>query len=146
MNPLVDLFPRLSGNEYQITSPKTIDYNCIAWAAGDTQQWWWPSEDLDNDYWPPGVPRERTQDVIVAAFATLGYVVCESEEFEAGYEKIALFADADGPTHAGRQLANGRWSSKLGKLEDIEHELHDLEGEEYGVVALILKRASASIA
>ncbi len=140
MSTLEDLFPRLSSNEYQITSPKTIDYNCIAWAAGDTQQWWWPGEGLDNDYWPPGVPRERTQEAFVAAFATLGYVVCDSEDFEAGYEKIALFADADGPTHASRQLANGRWSSKLGKLEDIEHWLHDLEGNVYGKVAVVMRR------
>jgi hypothetical protein len=145
VNPLEDLFPRLSGNEYQITSPKTIDYNCIAWAAGDTQQWWWPSEDLDNDYWPPGVPRERTQEAFVAAFAALGYVVCESEDSEAGYEKIALFADADGPTHAGRQLSNDRWTSKLGKLEDIEHALHNLDGGPYGAVILIMKRKTTSV-
>jgi hypothetical protein len=35
---------------------------------------------------------------------------------------------------------NGRWTSKMGILEDIEHALHDLEGIEYGVVALVMKR------
>jgi hypothetical protein len=56
-------------------------------------------------------------------------------------EKVALFADPAGiPTHAARQLASGQWTSKLGQAEDIEHELRALEGEIYGVVALILKR------
>ena len=77
----------------------------------------------------------------MAAFASLGYPVCAGEDLEAGYERIALFADGDGrPTHAARQLLNGRWSSKLGKAEDIEHGLHDLEGALYGSVVLILKR------
>jgi hypothetical protein len=52
-----------------------------------------------------------------------------------------LFADAAGiPTHAARQLTSGAWTSKLGNAADIEHELRALEGEIYGVVALILKR------
>ncbi len=85
--------------------------------------------------------------LFVAAFASLGYTVCEGEGPEAGCEKIALFADADGrPTHASRQLPGGRWTSKLGKLEDIEHELHDLEGAVYGAVVLILKRAAVAAA
>ncbi|MCI0637958.1 MAG: hypothetical protein L0Y72_23715 [Gemmataceae bacterium] len=42
------------------------------------------------------------------------------------------------PTHAARQLPTGRWSSKLGPSEDIEHDLHALEGEIYGTIALKL--------
>jgi hypothetical protein len=75
------------------------------------------------------------------AFATLGYAVCASEGLEPGYQKVALFADEQGvPKHAAAQLTNGRWTSKLGKFEDIEHELHDLEGTGYGLVALIMRR------
>ena len=44
------------------------------------------------------------------------------------------------PKHAARQLPSGRWTSKLGFLEDIEHALHDLEGTEYGAVVLVMKR------
>jgi hypothetical protein len=52
-----------------------------------------------------------------------------------------LFADAASvPTHAARQLRSGAWTSKLGISEDVEHELRALEGEIYGVVALILTR------
>jgi hypothetical protein len=56
-------------------------------------------------------------------------------------EKIAIFADATGsPTHAARQLTSGRWTSKLGEAEDIEHELRAIEGDIYGTVVAILKR------
>jgi hypothetical protein len=60
---------------------------------------------------------------------------------EPGFEKVALIVDARGvPTHAARQLPTGRWTSNLGAWEDIEHELHALEGHAYGIVALLLTR------
>ena len=145
MNQLEHLFPRLAGNNYEITSPPTGHYNCIAWAAGEMQRWWWPGENEDMEYWPPGVIREGTQHAFEAAFATLGYKVCESEVFEEGYQKIALFANDDGPSHAARQLSNGRWTSKLGRLEDVEHALHDLEGLQYGAVVRIMMRNAPSM-
>ncbi|HEY7329870.1 MAG TPA: hypothetical protein VH592_19705 [Gemmataceae bacterium] len=141
VRPLEEMFPRLAGSGYRVTSPRDGDYNCIAWAAGDTHLWWWPGQDVVKEYWPAGVPRERTRDAFIAAFASLGYTLCEGEAQEAGYEKVAVFEDADGrPTHAARQLPNGLWSSKLGRAEDIEHKLHDLEGALYGSVMLIMKR------
>ena len=83
----------------------------------------------------------------MAAFASLGYTVCEGEGLEAGYEKVALFADAGGrPTHAARQLSGGRWTSKLGTAEDIDHGLYDLEGAIYGAVVLVMKRAARTAA
>jgi hypothetical protein len=141
VSPLEELFPGLARGGYRVTSPAEGDYNCIAHAAGDTSRWW-PSRDAAKEYWPPEVPRERTLPAFVAAFATLGYAVCKGSAPEEGYEKIALFADTEGrPTHAARQLTSGRWSSKLGKREDIEHVLRDLEGELYGAVVLIMKRS-----
>jgi hypothetical protein len=49
-----------------------------------------------------------------------------------GEEKICLYAKNGKPTHAARQLSNGRWTSKLGPDEDVEHDLSDLEGRRYG--------------
>jgi hypothetical protein len=136
-----DLFPRLRGTAYQITSAPDDGYNCIAWAAGLTNEWWWPFGDPMRSHWPEGVPRQETLDAFRAAFATLGYMVCDDAGLEPGYEKIALFADAKGePAHAARQLPTGRWTSKLGELEDLEHALHDLEGSDYGSVVQIMKR------
>jgi hypothetical protein len=134
------LFPHLQGAVYHITSPPTDVYNCIAWAASDPTWWWWPGDPV-KDHWPPGVARVETLDAFRAAFATLGFADCAGEHPEPGFEKVAIFTDDLGvPTHAGRQLPTGRWTSKLGQLEDIEHDLHDLTGAEYGTVALILKR------
>jgi hypothetical protein len=134
------VFPRLQGANYRVTSPPDDVYNCIAWAAGATNDWWWPIGP-GKTYWPDGVPRLVTLEAFREAFATLGYVVCAGEELEPGFEKIALFADSQGvPQHVARQLPNGRWTSKLGKKEDIEHELHDLAGTVYGSVVQIMKR------
>jgi hypothetical protein len=134
------LFPGLSGKRYQVTSPANDLYNCIAWAAGKTSEWWWPY-DAPGNYWPAGVAKQESIPAFQDVFATLGYAVCSDAGTESGIEKIAIFADDNGiPTHATRQLPNGRWTSKLGKLEDIEHDLLDLTGLEYGSVVVIMKR------
>ena len=44
------------------------------------------------------------------------------------------------PTHASRQLSNGRWTSKLGPSERIEHDFDALEGAAYGQIAQIMRR------
>jgi hypothetical protein len=135
------LFPGLARGGAQVTSPRDNDYNCIAWAAGDTTKWWWPGPNADEEYWPAGVPREVSLAAFQRAFASLGYTPCEGADLEAGFEKVALFANLqDRPTHAARQLPEGRWTSKLGKMEDIEHALFDLEGAIYGSVVLVMKR------
>lgn len=94
-------------------------------------------------YWPPGVPREETLAAFEAAYDTLGYSRCESAQFEPGFTKVAVYAKGTVPAHAARQLPDGRWTSKLGEREDIEHLTPELlEGEVYGYVSLILRRAS----
>lgn len=133
-------FPNLRETGYQITSPDTDVYNCVAWAAGDTERWWWPDA-LEQDYWPVGVKRERTLAAFTEAFKTLGYRICQDAFLENGFEKIAIYVDENGkPTHTTRQLHNGHWTSKIGSTEDIEHDLEGLTGEEYGSVARIMKR------
>jgi hypothetical protein len=140
---LESLFPRLKPGNYQITSLPDARYNCIAWAVSETTQWWWPELDPEAGHWPEGASADVSLPAFLAAFATLGFAPSDSDTYEPGWDKIALFADAaGGPTHAARQLPNGRWTSKIGKLEDIEHDLRDLEGIEYGTVVQILKRAS----
>jgi len=141
VNLIEQLFPALVGTGYRITSPRDRDYNGIAWAPGDLRNWWWPGTDLEREYWPAGFPRVWTLEIFRDVFATLGYVPCDNEAVEAGYEKVALYANEQGlPTHAARQLPDGRWTSKLGRMEDIEHELRALEGDLYGTVVLLMKR------
>jgi hypothetical protein len=139
---LEDVFPGLRGTSFRVTSPADDSYNCVAWAAGATNTWWWPFGDPASIYWPENAARLETVAAFRVAFASLGYTVCEHHELEAGHEKIALFADAEGePTHVARQLPSSRWTSKLGKSEDIEHGLLELEGAAYGSVVLIMKRS-----
>ena len=140
---LPTFFPGLSTSPHRITSPATGAYNCIGWAAGDSGAWWWPDDDPENEaaFWPANVPREETLAAFVAAFGTRGYVPCDDETLEVGFEKVAIYSTTeDRPTHAARQLAGGSWSSKLGTREDIEHALRALEGDVYGRVVLFLKR------
>ncbi|PSO43049.1 hypothetical protein BRC19_03300 [Candidatus Saccharibacteria bacterium QS_5_54_17] len=132
------IFPALRGC-YKVTSPQDDRYNCIAWAAGSTNRWWWPSQ---FSYWPEEAALECTIEAFEEVYRLLDYEVCEDSSLEDGYEKIAIYADSHGiPTHAAKQLQNGKWSSKLGGFEDIEHEsLWSLEGNNYGKVVLFMKK------
>jgi hypothetical protein len=132
-------FPNLLPGSYQVTSPPSLDYNRIAWAAGDDQRWWWPD---DDSHWP-GDRRDRSASAFCQSYGTLGYVPTDNSSLEPGLEKIALYADRGRVTHAARQLANGRWTSKLGMDVDIEHDLPGLEGPVYGKVIQILMRRLA---
>lgn len=140
-HPIENYFPRLRPSDYQITSPESGTYNCIAWAAGQTDRWWEP-DPFDLYFWPQGAHRGLALEAYVQAFSGLGYVLCQIADLEPGFEKVAIYVDLKGrPTHAARQLPNGKWTSKLGKLEDIEHETLDcLSGSSYGSVALFLRR------
>lgn len=140
MSNLIKIFPGLAQNYCEISSPEESHYNCIAWAAGDDQNWWWP-DPYGQYYWPAGVPRYESISAFIEAFKTLGYVECQDGIYEEVYTKIAIFVDDnDKPTHAARQLINGNWTSKCGELEDIEHDLNALCGRCYGKVVLYMKK------
>lgn len=134
-------FPGLRACAYKITSPATPSYNCVAWAANQTDAWWWP-DPMGQASWPPGIPRLETIEAFVQAFDALGYAPCQTPDLEPGFEKVALYVNTERkPTHVARQLPNGEWTSKLGKLEDIEHEnLNGLRGSSYGSEFFFLKR------
>jgi len=139
-NELESIFPHLTPFNHSITSPVSPDYNCIAWAAGETDRWWWPLAG-SFAYWPSNVPVQETLDAFIKAFGSIGFTPCGNAVIEQGHEKVALYVDENGkPTHAARQRPNGRWTSKLGQGQDIEHELDGLTGAVYGVVAQVLKR------
>lgn len=133
------IFPRLSETQYKITSPIDVNYNCIAWAAGDNCFWWEP-DPWGQYYWPDRIPREMTLDAYIQAYQSLGYEQCEDGNLEVGHEKVALFVKAGLPMHAARQLQSGKWTSKLGELHDIEHELKGVEGSAYGGAVVYMKR------
>jgi hypothetical protein len=139
MTPGTD-FPRLTSANHRITSPPSPDYNCIAWAAGDTGRWWEPVV-----YWPATTPPgDYGIAALILAFEALGYLACGDGGAEPGFEKVALYGDGMFYTHAARQLPDGKWTSKLGGGEDIEHDApEDVARGIYGEVVQFMRRPIA---
>jgi SEC-C motif len=132
--------PLLTENNHAVTSLTSGSYNCVGWAVGDNTRNWWPTR-LGGYYWPPGAPSGESVPSFVETFLRLGYEECASDEVEAGYDKIVLYAVDGSVKHAARQLDDGRWTSKLGPWVDIEHLAStDVSGPKYGVVAAFLRR------
>jgi hypothetical protein len=137
--------PGLTDSSCVVTSPKANAYNCIAWAAGDTSRWWWPVPLRGINYWPRGIPREQTLAAFISAFGTLSYAPCIDGSLQIGVEKVALFAKQGGglliPTHAALQLESGKWTSKMGRLEDITHiTVNAVDGPMYGTTVQFIAR------
>ena len=98
---LTDLFPKLTRENHEITSPATVRYNCIAWAARNTERWWQPGV-----FWPVDSSRDdHGIGNVVEAFRSLGYEECDDGTLEAGFEKLALYGSAMMYTHAARAAA-----------------------------------------
>lgn len=133
-------FPRL-GDGFEVLAPASSTYNCIAWALGKDDRWVWPS----------GHGRQVNTADFDALFAFHGYKRITSLNYDkvAGYDKLVLYAKANEfgvpePTHGARQLTDGSWSSKLGKLPLIRH-LHpdDIDGGTYGEAYAVYTREKA---
>ena len=137
-NDLTSWFPKLNARNHRITSREDPGYNCVAWAACDSKRWW---DHSLNYYWPDGVTPGSSVDAYVELFRVLGFEVSDDSKPEPGFEKIALYAKNDEFTHVARLLESGNWTSKLGMLEDIEHnDLESLAGDSYGRPFLFLRR------
>lgn len=78
----------------------------------------------------------------VRALGLNNFEPTDNWDLEDGFEKVCIYVNAAGsPEHVARQLESGKWTSKIGKLEDIEHEtLTGLKGVEYGRPTVMLKR------
>jgi len=136
-------FPLLDPDNHDVTSEPDDAYNCIAWAAGQTDRRWWPIHDSDW-YWPDAIVGAETTFVFVDAFRALGYERCADPGLDASLEKVAFFAKDGLVTHAARQLEDGWWTSKMGFSNDLRHRLKALEGDEYGTVACVVARPRSS--
>jgi hypothetical protein len=137
---LEEEFPGLHSTGYEVTSPHDPKYNCVAYAVGDINRFWYDAN-VKGYYWPPGEPSADTLEGWLKVFAIHGYQETDDDSFEPSYEKIAIYAGTEGPEHVARQRASGLWTSKMGKGRDIDHAtVSALEGESYGRVAKIMKR------
>jgi len=130
-----DFFPKVTQSNCRHTSPETYDYNCIAWAYERNDVWCQP-----GFFWP--IPRkENTIEAYKELFSSIGYKCCEDASYEEGFQKIALYIKDEKPTHAARQLTTGKWTSKLGRDIDVEHDYPEvLDGPEYGSASIFMKR------
>jgi hypothetical protein len=151
---IINIFPNLkSDTDFTITSPATPLYNCIAWAYCKNDKWMWPKSNgvanLDGlQYWPEGIENSEDVSAFISAFMKKGYSICKSYEHEDGFQKIALYVQegTTNCTHAalesvGTKKTCGKWKSKLGKENDIQHSTpYGLEGQDYGKVYCIMKR------
>ena len=132
-------FPRLNEKNHRFTSSATVDYNCIAWAAEDIERWWQPGAFWPIADWPKS---DCGLGALEHAMMSLGYANCGLDtSLEPGFTKVAIYGWGSTYTHAARQLPNGKWTSKLGKGEDIEHDSpDDVTGGLYGELAEIMKK------
>ena len=110
---------------------------------------------------PPGIPNtggsracigpprhlpSSTESALEDAFRALGFEPCGDDGPEPGFKKVALFGNSLFYTHAARQLPGGKWTSKLGKAEDIEHDTPDaVAGGVYGEIVVVMRRRSGFV-
>jgi len=135
-------FPKLTDENHSITSPSTDNYNCVAWAYEISNKRMWPGH-LDY-YWPSDVAGVDELRTLIQLYLDAGYAECKNGQREDGFKKVAIYVNQEGPQHAARQLESGRWTSKLGDFEDIEHDTPEaLEGDFYGKVTVFLRKRNA---
>jgi hypothetical protein len=122
-----------------ITSPVDEAYNCIAWAAEFKKDEWW--DHTPGYKWP--ATRSPLITSLVNVFLSLGWEERTASEniLEPEFERVALYRKNDEWTHAARQLPSGKWTSKLGPDEDIEHDTPEcLCGDSYGTIHCIMRK------
>ena len=141
---VIGWFPNLQHDaHFEITSDCTPAYNCIAWALGMNDVWvgldhpsnyswaWWPKEVLCD---------ERTESLI-ALFQHFGFEVTDNPNPEDEYDKVALYADEEGWTHAARVIADNVHHSKIGTAWDIHHSGgNTFDATMYGSIYAYMKR------
>jgi hypothetical protein len=132
-------FPKINKRNHSLKSPKTTQYNCIAFAAGVTTKKWWPFVHPDA-YWPPGAPYSDSVQSFIKAFETLGYEVAPDDSYIEGMEKVAFYTVFDRVKHAAIQVHQDTWASKLGDLEDIHHKKEAVADGLYGKPTVYMMR------
>ena len=115
---IAQAFPKLSGEGYEIVGESSKRYNCIAYAANDTNEWW---DIIGERYWPDYAARTDRMESLIEVFTGLGYRQCQDSSLQDGFEKVALYEAQGVWKHAALQTLNGRWRSKMGPGPLIEH-------------------------
>lgn len=129
-------FPNIKGKRFKITKSDE-KFNCVSFSLDIYDKWIWTNED-----WPyENIPRNSGINGFIKLYNRYGYIECDSDSYENGYDKIAFYAKDNIPKHACKQFENV-WKSKI-DLYIVEHELDWLCGNgerEYGDIVFIMKR------
>ena len=138
---IAQAFPRLSGEGYEIVGESSKRYNCIAYAANDTNDWW---DIIGKRYWPDYATRSDRMESLIEVFTGMGYQRCQDSSLESGYEKVALYEEQGEWKHAALQTPNGRWRSKMGPGPVIEHlNPESLSDGVYGNPTIYMRRSAS---
>ena len=133
-----DAFPRLvEGVNFDFSSEVDFNYNCFAWALSYPDKYFANSK---GSYWPWKQFSDSTVEGFVGVCQLHGFGPSDNEDFKPGYEKIAIFEDEEGISHACRTDRIGRWKSKLGVGPDIDHYTLSALKEGYGQIVKILEK------
>lgn len=148
-NSLIRIFPQLGTDvNFEILSPCTPIYNCIAWAMQYDDRWVTISKG-PGYWWPDGVERNVSSEALVHAFEAEGFVMADDHKAEDGFDKVVLYkkADKDEWTHAARIISETKEYSKFGQAWDGTHSDNVLcvtsigcENQSYGVAYAYMKR------
>ena len=78
-------------------------------------------------------------------YERLGFAVCGDARPEPGCEKIVIYGAHGEWEHVARLIDAGKWTSKMGPDEDIEHDCpEDLAGGAFGSVVRVMRRPAAA--
>jgi hypothetical protein len=129
------IFPNLKFDDAIMSSPGSVDYNCISWSGGITSYWEWPPMEgssfyspnaltaFDNFYASRGLTRSGATESnsVVDLWAIVGF-------YGRRYTHGSVRNGADGNVHGYD------WESKCGDLCRVFHPRHALSGPYYGQV------------
>ena len=146
-------FPDLRrDSKFDITSPETDIYNCIAFAMGFEDRRVDYSPEIEGHWWPPIPVCDEKPSSLVEAFRFMKFIECEDGSIEEGYDKVALYKVKEGYnqfgiwepehwTHASKIVDVNECHSKMGEMNDIHHRDGDVfAGTIYGEIFQYMKR------
>ncbi len=147
---LCRVFPDLKNDEnFQILSPQTYIYNCIAWAM-QFEDRWVDIVDEPGCWWPDGVEKTMLPSALIQAFEAVGFTLCDNSHLEENFDKVVLYKNVDNDewTHAARIVSETTEHSKFGPSFDGTHSHNVLcntgvgfENQSYGVAYAFMKRS-----
>ena len=117
------IFLDLKDDDFDITSDDTPIYNCIGFAIGFTDVWvalGHPTR-IPWFWWPETVPFSSDKDALVKTFEYFGFIKCDDDQIELGWDKVALYGDDVQWLHAAKVIGPNLYHSKLGCGHDIHH-------------------------